>query len=286
MNAHLETTFKQGFLLNEEALIKLDDIARKRLLAVDPSAKIGFKVFRSDGMLVEFDSPSAVAAEENSNRNAIKRVELLSSGETWKLSLKFDPKENTTLEIEANDRDLAYLLASDIKDYLQSDVLKFRSFSFDSALSSKNAFPFLMLPFLLFSLYSIKEAPKPELVASVVAGNDVNAKLNLLIESRASQDVGPMKWYFGGMLLILIVLYLLGSILDKAYPRNVFYWGKQAQAYERLLRNREKVVWGIVIAFVIGIASTVAVDFFKSPSKSSAAHVSPASLRQDLQRAG
>ncbi len=265
MNAHLETNFQRGFFLTEEALIKLDDIIRKRLLTADPEAKLQFKVFRADGMLVEFDNPSAVAGEENSSRNAIKRVEVLSSGTAYKLSLKFDPKDNTDLAIEANDRDLAYLLASDIKDYINSEVLKFRSFSFDSALNSRNVFPFLMLPFLYFSLSGIKESPKAEMVAAVLASTDIQAKLNLLIESRMGQDPGPIKWSIVVMIAVLAVLFFLGSILDKAYPRNVFYWGKLAQAYDQLLKLREKVVWSIVIAFVIGIASTIAVDYFKHP---------------------
>jgi hypothetical protein len=115
MNAHLETTFKKGFLLTEENLIKLDDIIRKRLISNDANAKLQFKVFRVDGMLVEFDTPTAVASEENSSRNAIKRLEIISDGISYKLKLLFDPKENTDLRIESNDRDLAYLLFSDIK---------------------------------------------------------------------------------------------------------------------------------------------------------------------------
>jgi len=268
MNAHLETTFKRGFLLTEETLIKLDDIVRKRLESADPLAKVSFKVFRADGMLVEFDTASLVAAEENSSRNAIKRVEILSSANFYKLSLRFDSKEGTTLEIEANDRDLAYLLASDIKDYVQSEILKFRSFTFDSALGSKNAFPFLMLPFLFYSLSSIKYA-EPEVISSVLESTDLLTKLNFLIESRSSQDPGFSKWYVAGMIFILFTLFFLGSFLDRIYPRNIFKWGKQAQIYDRLLGHREKVMWGIVIAFVIGIASTVAVDYFKSPARTS-----------------
>jgi hypothetical protein len=263
MNAHLENNFKRGFFLTEEVLIKLDDIIRKRLTTVDPAAKIQFRVFRADGMLVEFDNPSAVAAEENSNRNAIKRLEILSVGTAYKLSLKFDPKDNTDLEIEANDRDLAYLLASDIKDYVNSEILKFRSFSFDSVMDSRNIFPLVMLPFIFFSISGIKESPKAETVAAVLSSSDVHAKLNFLIEARVGHDPGPMKWYLVAMIAGLVVLFFLGSLLDKAYPRNVFYWGKLAQAHDRLLSLREKIVWGIVIAFVIGIASTVAVDYFK-----------------------
>lgn len=265
MNAHLETNFKRGFFLTEESLIKLDDIIRKRLVAGDLEVKMQFKVFRADGMLVEFDNPSSVAAEENSSRNAIKRVEILSDGATYKLSLKFDPKDNTDLSIESNDRDLAYLLASDIKDYVQSEVLKFRSFSFDSAFDAKGVLPFLMLVFLLITIFNTKEEPKADTVAAVLASNDVQAKLNFIIETRVINDTALIKWYLLSFIVILLPLFFLGAFLDKAYPRNVFHWGKLAQTYDRLLRLREKVTWGILIAFFISIAATVAVDYFKHP---------------------
>ena len=93
-------------------------------------------------MLLEFDNPGGVTAEENSSRNAIKRVEVESQATAYKMSLRFDPKDNTALAIESNDRDLAYLLFSDIKEYLNSEVCKFRSFTFDEVFSSKNIFPF------------------------------------------------------------------------------------------------------------------------------------------------
>jgi hypothetical protein len=290
MNAHLETTFKKGFLLSEESLIKLDDIVRKRLVAIDPAATVQFKVFRVDGMLVTFDTPAAVAAEENSTRNAIKRVELLSAGKGYKLSLQFDPKENTDLEIEADDRDFAYLLFSDVKEYLQSEVLKFRTFSFDEALSSKNTVPFLMLPFFGVAVYGMKEAPAREAVAATLKSTDVQQKLNFLIENRvASESIGPMKYYLIGMVVVMAVILFIGGVLDRVCPRNLFYWGKGARAYDRLLQVREKVMWGVVIAFVIGIASTVFVDYMKKPGATSALGISPAANRSvsaDIPAAG
>lgn len=275
MNAHLETNLSKGFLLTEENLIKLDDIIRRRITVVDPAALIKFKVFRADGMLVEFDNPAAVAAEENSSRNAIKRVELISTNAAYKLRLKFDPKDNTDIEIEANDRDLAYLLSSDVKEYLHAEVLKFRSFSFDSALTSRNLLPFFMLPFMGLTLFMIKEGPNSALVSGVLKTTDLHAKLNFLIEQRMqAQDPGTFKYAMFGIMGTYIALLFVGGILDRYFPRNIFYWGKVALAYDRMLATREKVIWGIVVAFVIGIASTVAVDYYKSPQKVTAAFYS------------
>lgn len=60
MKAYLETSFRKGFLLEEEGLIKLDDIVRKRLFPTDTSKSLKYKVFRVDGMLLEFDTPAEV----------------------------------------------------------------------------------------------------------------------------------------------------------------------------------------------------------------------------------
>ncbi|MEB3901853.1 hypothetical protein ODI84_16905 [Pseudomonas putida] len=120
MKAYLETSFKKGFLLTEEGLIKLDDIVRKRLFPAEPSKTLKYKVFRVDGMLLEFDVPAEVVSEENSSRNAISRLEVSYAGDS-KFQLVFDPKKEVELEIESDDRDLAYLLFSDIKEYLNSD---------------------------------------------------------------------------------------------------------------------------------------------------------------------
>jgi len=74
VNAHLETNFRRGFLLSEENLIKLTDIISKRLAPIESDAKVLFKVYSIDGMLLELDTPSSVAAQENSSRNAVKET--------------------------------------------------------------------------------------------------------------------------------------------------------------------------------------------------------------------
>lgn len=217
-------------------------------------------------MLLEFDNPGGVTAEENSSRNAIKRVEVESQATAYKMSLRFDPKDNTALAIESNDRDLAYLLFSDIKEYLNSEVCKFRSFTFDEVFSSKNIFPFLMLPLMLFSLFSIKDAPSSEAADRVLREADLAVKLNFLIESRiTSQDTSSLKYYMFAMFATFIGIFFLGGVLDKLFPPKCFYWGKAAQSFDKILSAREKIIWGVVIAFVISIASALAYDQIKLP---------------------
>lgn len=263
MNAHLDFTFQRGFFLTEESLIKLTDIIRNRLQSVDPNASLIFKVFRADGMLVEFDTPADVVAQENSTRNAIRRVALISTGASYKLELTFDHLEQTELEVDADDRDMAYLLQSDIKEYLHSEVLKFRKFSFDSIFGSRVTFLLLMSAVIGYGIFVFKSS-NSEVVEAIVKSTDVNEKLNFIIQARAAEDNRGEKYFIPGLAIFFVVMIFLGDWIDKIFPKNIFYWGKAMLAYNRLLSVRDKVIWGIVVAFVVGIASTIAIDYVKS----------------------
>ena len=276
MSAYLETNFRRGFLLSEENIIKLTDIIMKRLAPLENDARVHFKVYSIDGMLLELDTPSSVAAQENSSRNAVKRVDFVSSGASFKLLLQFDTKDSVELKIESSDRDLAYLLYSDIKDYLHADVLKFRSFSFDAALSSRNAIPFYFMPMLLAPLAMVKDGPTPATVSKAIEARDAQTKLNFLIEHRPNNyDLEKFSNWGAPFLALFFLLIFIGQILDKAFPRNIFYWGRAAQKYDLLLRKREKVVWGVLVSFLIGIAATLFVEQFGKHPKTSKAENTP-----------
>ncbi|MCO7516400.1 hypothetical protein NJF44_15785 [Pseudomonas guariconensis] len=262
MKAYLETSFKKGFLLTEEGLIKLDDIVRKRLFPAEPSKTLKYKVFRVDGMLLEFDVPAEVVSEENSSRNAISRLEVSYAGDS-KFQLVFDPKKEVELEIESDDRDLAYLLFSDIKEYLNSEILKFRSSSFESLFDSKLVMPLFMMVFFVATIYMTVSGNHDEDLAKAIASDSVIDKLNYMIETRQQLSVGRMLYPMLGMMVIFFGVIFSGSFFDKIFPRNVFCWGKAATAHNNLLKTREKWLWGVAIAFVISVLATFVTDGFK-----------------------
>ncbi|TFF38654.1 hypothetical protein [Pseudomonas sp. RIT623] len=262
MKAYLETSFKKGFLLEEEGLIKLDDIVRKRLFSTEPSRTLKYKVFRVDGMLLEFDTPAEVVSEENSSRNAISRLEV-SYSEGSKFQLIFDPKKAVELEIESDDRDLAYLLFSDIKEYLNSEILKFRSASFESLLGSKLMAPLFMMLIMVAMTFGAVSGSHENEAARVVASDDIAGKLNYIIESRQQLSAGRMLYPMLGVLGLFLCVIFSGSFFDKVFPRNIFCWGKAASSHHSLVRVREKWLWGVAIAFVISVLATFATDGFK-----------------------
>jgi hypothetical protein len=272
MKAHLGTQFSKGFLLSEENLIKLSDIIEKRLKEHGITDPLQYKIYRVDGALLEVDQADAVTAEENSTRNAIQRLELVSTAPKFSFNLTFDPKEKVDLSIESEEKDFAYLLFSDVKEYLTAEVLKYRSYSFDEIFSSKKVMPLLLLAFPL-GMFVFYGHPKmlPEELNALIASPDIAEKLNYLIKRSAQQaDAVPTVYAFGLMFILILVVTLFGPLLDKIYPRNIFYWGKAAAVYDRFIQRREKIFWGILIASIISIASTVAVDYFKSLPKNPA----------------
>lgn len=224
MSAYLTTSYKKGFLLTEEALIKIDDLIRKRLVAADPEAKVIFRVFRTDGMLLEYDAPSEVVAEENAARNAVKKIEIVCELKAAALKMTFDSSESVDLKLRSENRDLAYLLFSDLKEYLTAEVLKFRAFTFDAVLSSRTFLPIVMLLIPLLTLFAVRDAPKPEVTAVMIQSVDIHQKLNYLVQQTTKKDeFGNLKYLVFVMFGVMMIPVFLGSVLDRAFPRNVFY---------------------------------------------------------------
>ena len=267
MPAYLNTQYKQGFYVSEESLIKLVDIVRRRLSPSDPASKIKFRVFRTDGMVIEYESPTQVVSEENAPRNAAKRVEVIGeySETSSKFKIVFDREDSIDLQLQSENRDLAFLLFSDIKEYLQAEVLRFRSFSVSAMLGHRLFLaPLVLVPFLAF--FATLEAPNQETLQAVLDSDDLHRKLDFIINrSNRIDSLGSLK-LMGAVSVGMIVVIAGGfPLLQKVFPRNIFYWGKAATSYDRITSMRDKFLWGVLVAFVIGVATTLFVDFMKNP---------------------
>lgn len=110
--AYLHKEYKKGFLLTEEALLKVDELIRKRL-SMEAAAEMSFRSLRQDGMLLDYSLPSDLIAEENSPRNRITRITIIGKSQAVSVELNFDVASSVELTIESSVRDTAYLLYSD-----------------------------------------------------------------------------------------------------------------------------------------------------------------------------
>jgi hypothetical protein len=62
-------------------------------------------------------------------------------------------------------------------------------------------------------------------------------------------------------LLVAFFLKILGPLLDRYYPINVFCWGKAEIDYRNLISIRGKFVWGVIIAFMISAIASLFINF-------------------------
>jgi len=264
MKAYLKKSFKKGFLLSEENIIKLEDIILKRISEKKPDKKLTFKVFREDALVYETAAGKKILEEENSKRNLISKIQISYQDEIVKFVLAFDKKENTSLEIEADEKDIAYLLFSDIKDYLNTEVLKFRSFEFSELKYERILLPFLMVLFVILTMvvFQTPKLPKQEL-NNLLNSDSLNLKLNYLIEYNEKRtDIKNPLYTLGSFFILFIGFLFFMATLDKIFPRNIFYVGKEIQRYSKLCSRRSKFTSGILIALIISIIAGFVVYFF------------------------
>jgi hypothetical protein len=261
MKAYLDHTFRKGFLLKEESIIKLHDIIIKRLNEKHYDNKLLYKIYRKDALVYDTNEYNRIIEEENSKRNSINKLELTYNDDNLKLKLIFDKIENTQLEIEANEKDFAYLLFSDIKEYLSTEVMKFRTFLFKDVIADRLLFPLVMMIVMILSFNSIDSSTLSQNeLSKLLNTNAIEEKLNFLIRN-TQRKINTSNFLY--ILFGVTMLYVLGitslGLLDKIFPRNIFYLGKEIVAYDKICSIRSKIIWGIIIAMIIGIISGLVV---------------------------
>jgi hypothetical protein len=165
------------------------------------------------------------------------------------------------LEIEANEKDFAYLLFSDIKEYLSTEVMKFRTFLFKDVIADRLLFPLVMMIVMILSFNSIDSSTLSQNeLSKLLNTNAIEEKLNFLIRN-TQRKINTSNFLY--ILFGVTMLYVLGitslGLLDKIFPRNIFYLGKEIVAYDKICSIRSKIIWGIIIAMIIGIISGLVV---------------------------
>ncbi len=263
MKAYLNQNLKGGFLLSEENLIKLNDIISKRLKEKRLESELLYKVYRIDSLVYETTEYQKIVDEENSKRNLLIRVELTHESENLSFKLVFDKAENSNIEIEGEEKDFTYLLFSDIKKYLTTEIIKFRSFKFKNIKIEMFLMPVIMMLFLIFTLTLVAKPPVGDAEFKEILNSDsIQVKLNyMLTAGRNKIDLDKFWYMLIATTIIAIFLSLLTRILDKVYPTNIFYVGKEIIKYDKHCANRSKVIWGIFIALAISIIAGFLVFF-------------------------
>lgn len=265
MKVSFEHEFKKGFFLSEESLIKIDDIIKNRFN--NEAIDISFRIFRIDGMLIESDSINSILEEENAPRNFIQRIVIEAETDSHYMLLEFDTEESISLSIISDSRDFANLLIADLKEYINSEVLKFSSLDFYKL--KKLMLALLMISimgYMTFVMYNVVSLEQSVDIEKLSSSLDLNAKLNYLIQNRAASGYGegfiPMMSVM--VTLMILTLFPIEKLIRRVFPKNIFYWGKRKSLYDKYKDLKSKIFWGIVIGFIISIIAGLILNSFNA----------------------
>ena len=265
MKVNFSYEFKKGFFLSEESLIKIDDIIKNRFN--DEDLDISFGIFRVDGMLIESHLINSILEEENASRNFIKRIEVKAVTESHSMKLIFDSEESISLLIISDNRDFANLLIADLKEYINTEVLKFSSLDINKLKKSILALLMIIITgYMTFAMYNVISIEKSIDIEQLISSSDLNGKLNYLIQNKVSSSSGNgmfLPVMVGMSFIPILTLFPIERLIRRFFPKNIFYWGKRKSLYDENRVLRDKVVWGGMVAFFIAIISGVFLNYFK-----------------------
>jgi hypothetical protein len=284
VGAFIKHEFKKGFLLNEERLRKIHEILRKRLTGIEGPPEPVYKVYRADSFTYTTSVIEDVLNEENSEWQRIERLNVsIRSNEKFKLDLDF--RDRTVVHIEGEDRDLVFLVFSDLRQYLSNEVnvLKFAPWK-TVQIAGVVLVTIVLGIWFFFALwvYVTKDPSvdwKQEVVhaRALMEGQDINEKLNWLIETSLPEPETPSAIRLTNWALIFLAFFGVGlmgvsiageqipkfrKIVDKfLFPTNVFLFGRERERYEKTMALRRNLFWVVFVGFIVGIGAGLSVWF-------------------------
>lgn len=256
MGAYVEHSFRRAFILNEERARRIKDTVEFRLAKRSNSISLIYKVYRGDGYSYTTQQIDDVTREDNEDWRRIVRLDITAKEKDMlELEITFDA-DGVYIHIVGDNRDEVFLLFSDLREYIQSEVAVVRVFTKASGnLISAILVGLLMLFFSWLVVYRVP-VRSPEEYKSVIESTDAIPKLNFLIENLRSQEPRRVGIFF---LLGIVVVMLFGvtktfeKIGKYFFAGNEFVFGKQKHAFERRQRLRSNLFWVCIVGLVVSV---------------------------------
>ncbi|TDB26390.1 hypothetical protein ATCM_01130 [Stenotrophomonas sp. ATCM1_4] len=282
MGAMIFHEFERGFCLTEEGLRRIQAIIKERIprdcivtYVVTRGDAFTYRTKEIDDVLDEVNDATrqVVALEVEAQPERVDREEGGAGEVSFRLMLVFRSARTSasywehagcTLEIQGADRDAAYLMLSELKNYISSDVANLRRFD-KSNVELFAAIIALVLLLTGVAVYILK----PEFGAHVLAGaaqealksTDISEKLNYLISVEAKRRS------LSGLAVVCVLAgvvafgssAVVSKTLGRFFPTDIFAWGKRKQKYDSDVELRGKLFWGLAVAFAVSIVAGVVV---------------------------
>lgn len=261
MGAYVDHDFEKGFLLDEERLRKIHEIIDVRIANFASPLVARYKVFRDDSFSYDTEDVGIVASEDNDDWRAITKLEIIAEHEdVFDFRLSFSSK-GVVAEISGDDRDAVFLLFSDLRSYLNEQVLSVRMLSRDTVRLIGSISMAVLMFGLLFFMMANSAFENAEQVDQILSSNNVNEKLNLLIESQRRLSSFGDRWWLLALFPIVMVISLGGGekIWRFFFPSNLFLFGQKKKAFDRKRAILSKVFWVVGVGLLVSAAASLIV---------------------------
>ncbi|MFD2332261.1 hypothetical protein ACFSR7_23650 [Cohnella sp. GCM10020058] len=269
MAAYVDYKFKRGFILTEENIRKIHDILSKRFH--EQNVPILYRVYREDSFsYVTSDVDSLINEDNNKGYRIVELVISVVKSDVENEDINFKlifSKEGSRLKIEGYNRDFVFLLSSDIKEHYYNNIATSLVSSYK--LLNFSLFRIVILITMCYLIYSFIIAPST-LVRTDSSGADaalhsksIEEKLNFLITNTtleyALKTFNLSRLWPLLLLPLVIILDLSGTpkyLIKSLFPTNIFHIGREKDYQEKLGKLKGNILWGVIIAFVIGAAAS------------------------------
>lgn len=255
MSAKVSTKFDKRFELNEENIRRIHSDIRKRTPS-ENRTDIIFEVFREDSLVFRTSEVDRILSENNDSTQKIKELKIEYMSESLSIKLTFDAEEGAELTINGEDRDQVFLIASDLKEYIQKEVCHISSGLFNKKFLLIGVAAMLAI-FLVILRLLAPQAPDASL-EQILASSDSNLKLNHLISlmtNRQTTDDRAQMVTFFPLLLMLLIFVPGEKIYNYFFPGNIFLLGKQITVIANRRGSIRNLFWGGFVALVIAFGS-------------------------------
>lgn len=255
MSAKVSTKFDKRFELNEENIRRIYSDIRKRT----PSEKrvdIIFEVFREDSLVFRTSEVERILSENNDSTQKIKELKIEYKDDCLNIVLTFDAEKGAELTIDGEDRDQVFLIASDLREYIQKEVCHINNGIFSKKFILLGVAA-MLTSFLVVLKLLAPQAPDASL-EQILASTDSNLKLNHLISlmtNRQTTDDRAQMVTFFPMILMLLIFLPGERIYNYFFPGNIFLIGKQITVIANRRGSIRNLFWGGFVALVIAFGS-------------------------------
>jgi hypothetical protein len=262
MAAYADQVLKKGFILDEERIRKINELLIVRGREVSIDCRPSYMVYRADAFNYVTEDIQDILNENNADWQRLLRITVtMKHIDDFSLILDFD--KETSLHIEGKDRDLVFLIFSELRLYLTNEVNTLA----DTGAQIRTALIFAgVLALIAFTWWIARGTPSqgPPVTSltmeTALASGDLQTKLNYIIENLQSQGstlpIEKAPWLIAMFVVITIIVLGRNAIMrpiNALYPSHVFLIGKETEKHANRLALRQNIFWGVIVAAAISL---------------------------------